>query len=94
MDEGYLCELCERVLKDATTSHHLVPRACHRRPRFRRRFTKEELLTTVELCRDCHRAVHDLVPDERQLGSEFHTVELLRGHPEIAKFLTWVRKQK
>jgi hypothetical protein len=49
---------------------------------------------TVSLCRDCHGAVHDLVPDEKQLGREFNTLEKLLGHEPIAKFVTWVRKQK
>ena len=88
------CELCGREMKRGTTRHHLIPRACHRRTWFKRRYSKSQLLTTVELCRDCHGAVHDLVPDEIELGKHFHTLELLREHPPITKFLTWVRKQK
>ncbi len=81
-------------MKDATTSHHLVPRAVHRKKRFRRRYSKAEMRTTVELCRDCHRAVHELVPDEKEIAQSYYTVELLKEHPAIAKFLNWVRKQK
>ena len=91
---SFPCDLCGRLLKDDTTRHHLVPRAVHRKKRFQRRFSKDERLTTVELCRDCHRAVHDLVPDEKEIAERYYTLELLREHPAIAKFLTWIRKQK
>lgn len=91
---AYPCDLCGRVLKQSTTSHHLVPRAVHRKKRFQRRFTKVEMRTTVELCRDCHRAIHELVPDEKEIAHSYYTLDLLRDHPAIAKFLGWVRKQK
>ena len=91
---AFPCDLCGRLLKEGTTSHHLVPRAVHCKKRFQRRFSKDEMRTTVELCRDCHRAVHDLVPDEKDIAQNYYTVDLLKEHPAIAKFLTWVRKQK
>ena len=50
--------------------------------------------TTVDLCSDCHSAIHDLIPDERELGRAYYTLELLQTHPAIEKFLAWVRKQK
>lgn len=49
---------------------------------------------TVDVCPDCHSAIHDLIPDERELGRTYNTLELLQAHPAIAKFLIWVRKQK
>lgn len=91
---SYRCELCEREMKADTTRHHLIPRACHRRSWFQKRFTKTELQTTVELCRDCHHAIHQLLPNEQELGRHYHTLALLRAHPAIGKFLNWVRKQK
>ncbi len=81
-------------MKAGTTRHHLVPRAVHRKKRFKKRFSKDEMRTTIDLCRDCHRAVHDFLPDEKVIARDYYTIELLRAHPEIAKFLEWVRKQK
>jgi hypothetical protein len=88
------CHLCGRVMKAGTTRHHLVPRAVHRKAYFKKRFTKEQMQTTVDFCRDCHRAVHDFLPDEKEIARSYNTIELLREHPEITKFLAWVRKQK
>lgn len=92
--EPFICALCGRHLKGGSSRHHLIPRACHRRTWFRNRYTKEVLQTTVEVCRDCHNAIHELIPDERELGRSYFTIELLQSHPAIARYLTWVRKQK
>jgi len=94
MSAEFECELCRRLLKGRGSRHHLIPRACHRRNWFRKRYSREQMQTTVDLCSDCHSAVHDLIPDERELGRSYFTVELLTAHPAVAKFLTWVRKQK
>ena len=48
--------------------------------------------TTVPLCRDCHRAIHRLIPREKELGRNYHTIDLLLAHPEIGKFVRWVSK--
>ena len=52
------------------------------------------MLQTVPLCKDCHRAIHRLVPKEKELGRYYHSLELLLAHPEIAKFVDWVKKQR
>ncbi len=88
------CQLCGRVTKRGTTQHHLIPRTCHGNRWFRKRFTRAEMRVTVSLCRACHNAIHDLIPEEKQLGREFYTLEKLLAHPAIEKFVTWVRKQK
>ena len=88
------CELCGRVTKRGTTEHHLIPRTCHSNKWFKKRFSRDDLNRTIAVCRDCHRAIHDLVPDEKQLGRHFNTLERLRGHDEIAKFIAWIRKQR
>ena len=49
---------------------------------------------TVSLCRDCHHAVHRLVPSEKTLGREHNSLEKLLEHPGIFRFVEWVRKQK
>ena len=81
-------------MKEPTTLHHLIPRMCHRNQWFQKRFSREQMQTTVPLCRDCHRAIHRLIPREKELGSNYHTIDLLLAHPEIGKFVRWVSKQR
>ena len=88
------CQLCGRVTKRGTTEHHLIPRTCHSNKWFKKQFTREQMSATIDVCRDCHRAIHKLVPDEKDLGRSFNTIELLLSHEELAKFVAWVKKQK
>lgn len=88
------CELCGRMPKKGTTEHHLIPRTCHSNKWFKKNFTREQMQQTVSLCRDCHNAVHKFVPREKELGRDFHSLELLKSHPKIAKFAGWASRQK
>jgi hypothetical protein len=88
------CELCGRRTKRGVTEHHLIPRTCHGNKWFRKRFTRQQMRRTIDVCQDCHGAIHDLIPDEKQLGRQFNTRELLLGHPEFGRFVEWVRKRK
>lgn len=74
------CELCRRETPDLTR-HHLVPR-------------EEDGAggPTAVVCGACHRQLHALF-DNRVLARELDTVERLRAHPELARFVRWVRKQ-
>jgi hypothetical protein len=47
---------------------------------------------TVELHPICHRKIH-AVCSERNLKAEYATMERLRGHPDIAKFIRWVARR-
>lgn len=78
MDEE-TCALCRRPLGRRREKHHLVPRS----------FGGRE---TVTLHPICHRKVHDVL-SERELAQDYGTTEALRGHPEIAPFLRWLRKK-
>jgi hypothetical protein len=88
------CQLCARVTKQGNTGHHLIPRTCHSNKWFRKKFTRQQMSQTVELCGDCHRAVHRLIPSEKQLGRHYHSLERLRAHPQIVRYVRWVRKQR
>ena len=88
------CELCGRVTKRGTTEHHLIPRTCHSNKWFKRNFTREQMRTTISVCRDCHSAIHRFVPKEKTLGREFNTIETLLAHEQIGTFVAWVRKQR
>ena len=35
-----------------------------------------------------------MIPREKELGRNYHTIDLLLAHPEIGKFVRWVSKQR
>ena len=88
------CALCQRITKTGTTEHHLIPHTCHRNKWFKKNFTREQMNETIDVCRDCHRAIHRLEIIEKDLGRHYNTIEKLLAHSEIGKFVAWVRKQK
>ena len=94
MKQKSVCELCGRQMQAGTTEHHLIPRTCHSNKWFKKQFTREQMQKTVSLCRDCHNTIHRFIPREKQLGRHFHTLELLRSHPQIARYIGWIRKQR
>lgn len=72
-----VCPLCERPIPpDQQDAHHLVPRSQGGRD-------------TVLLHRMCHRQLHALFT-EAELARELHSIERLRAHPAMARFLRWV----
>jgi hypothetical protein len=88
------CELCGRSGK-LLTFHHLIPRHCHRKKRFRSRFRLEEMRHRgLWICGACHSGIHDLFPDEKILGWSYNTRELLLADEKLRKHIEWVRKQK
>ena len=84
------CELC--ACDCSLTLHHLIPRTLHANGWFRSRFDREALNRTARLCRDCHSAVHEHI-SEKELGRQYNTLEALREHPEIGKYVEWVRNR-
>lgn len=84
------CELCGRR-GELLTRHHLIPRARHNKPRTRRAFGRTEPRKRLAwLCRPCHDHVHALFT-EKTLGAEFNTLALLAAHPEVSRFVAWIR---
>ena len=76
--ELIVCPLCERPIPEREQSaHHLVPKSKGGR--------ETELLHRI-----CHRQIHALF-SEAELATTYHTAEALLAHPEVAKFVTWVR---
>lgn len=87
------CELCGRL--KPLSFHHLIPRHCHRKPRYRRRYTLDEMRRRgLYLCSLCHGGIHDLIPDEDELGARYNTRESLLAHEGVARHVEWARKQK
>jgi hypothetical protein len=86
-----LCELCQ--VEDARNFHHLIPRTLHSNKWFKRRYTREQMQAGVEVCKSCHAAIHDLIPDEKELGRSYNTREKLLAHPEIGKYVLWKQRR-
>ncbi len=90
---GDRCALCRRVGL-TLTRHHLIPRKRHRQASCRKRFSHDERTGRIALvCRPCHSTVHAQLT-EKQLEQDYCTVQALADHPGIARFVSWVRKQK
>ncbi len=91
-DEPQKCALCGRSVRELT-AHHLVPRSQHRRIAKRTGRTVEELRAdTVDLCQPCHRMVHKTLT-EKELASDWQSIDKLRQHPQLQTFVEWVSKQ-
>jgi hypothetical protein len=85
-----LCELCQ--CEEAHNFHHFIPRTVHSNKWFKKRFTREQMQQGLNTCRQCHRMIHDLIP-EKQLGRHYNTRQTLLGHPELEKYVEWKRKK-
>ncbi|GAB5403219.1 MAG: hypothetical protein Aurels2KO_14500 [Aureliella sp.] len=72
----------------------MIPRTCHKNKWFQKNFSRDQMRVTVDLCHDCHSAIHKYVPKEKELGRNYYTLERLLEHPEIAKFVEWIKKQR
>jgi hypothetical protein len=75
-----ICPLCDRLIPPAQRdAHHLVPKS-------------RGGVQTTWLHRICHRQLHALF-SESELARNYHEVEALRQHPEMVRFLDWVRRK-
>jgi hypothetical protein len=86
------CELCQRdgVL---LTRHHLIPRMQHRRRSTQRRFDRQEMRERLlYVCRPCHNHIHTLF-SEKQLASEYNSVEALLTNKALQEFVDWIAKK-
>ena len=78
-----ICPLCGRPIPpDVPQSrHHLVPK-----------LKGGKGGETVLLNRNCHKEIHATLT-EGGLASSYATIDALRGHPRIYKFIRWVAKR-
>lgn len=75
-----LCQICDRELGDVLIEdHHLVPKT------FKGKHT-------IPIHRCCHQKIHATL-SERELLQYYHTVDRIRDHPEMQKFIKWVRNK-
>ncbi len=75
------CPLCGRKLVGGSSvnQHHLVPRSRNGRD-------------TVALHRICHAAIHATL-SEKELERQYNTIERLREHLQLRRFIVWVRRK-
>ena len=78
-----ICPLCDRPIPpDAKQSqHHLIPKL---------RGGKGG--PTVLLHQICHNEIHATLT-ETELARDYSTIEALRAHPRLEKFIRWVGKR-
>lgn len=58
----------------------------------RRRGVPVHDLPTVMLCGPCHKFLHRTFTNA-ELATDYPTVEALLSHPEVERFVRWVRTQ-
>jgi len=76
-----VCPLCERAIPSSQfDEHHLVPKLKGGR-------------ITVGMHRICHRQIHALF-SEAELAQRYNTAEALLAHPEIQRFVKWVKTKR
>lgn len=75
-----VCALCDRPIPPPLCdAHHLVPKS-------------KGGVVTVHMHRLCHKQVHAVLT-ETELARHYATPQALRGHPEIARFIQWVKEK-
>jgi hypothetical protein len=85
------CELCER--ENVLTFHHLIPVCLHANKWFKKNFTKEQLRKGIDICKkDCHKQIHLLIP-EKEMGKYYNTKAKLLKHPEVKKYIKWLKRK-
>ncbi|MEO0409250.1 MAG: hypothetical protein AAF289_18055 [Cyanobacteria bacterium P01_A01_bin.135] len=85
------CCLCQRY--GPLTFHHLIPKKMHRRPYFKKRFSRDELNQGINICRLCHNGIHDAY-DEMTLAKQYPTLEALQADGQLQRHVDWVARQK
>ena len=75
-----ICVICHRELGDENTisKHHLIPKSKGGRD-----------LETILIHNICHQKIHSMFTEE-ELRATYHTVEKLREHEGMSKFIKWV----
>jgi hypothetical protein len=86
------CELCGRAVGQLT-KHHLIPRMRHRHRHTRAAYGRTELGTRLLwVCRPCHDHIHAVL-SEKELAAAYNTRMALLAHPEIRRFVDWIRRR-
>ena len=77
------CELCERdVPSKRIEKHHFEPK---------KKKQKEGSVNVALVCNPCGDQLHQLFTN-KELEKEYNTIEKLKAHPKVQKWIAWVRK--
>ena len=78
-----LCPLCERPIPSEVPQslHHLIPK-----------LKGGTGGPTVLLHHICHKEIHATLT-EAELARDFNTIEALRAHPRLERFIEWVAQR-
>jgi hypothetical protein len=87
-----ICSLCGLEC-DRYTEHHFIPKTVHSNKWFKKRYTREQMNKTTPVCRECHHAIHDLIPSEKDLGRKYNTIQGLKSNAKIKKYLKWKKRK-
>jgi 5-methylcytosine-specific restriction endonuclease McrA len=75
-----ICPICKRHIPDSQRdAHHLIPKSKGGK-------------TTEYLHRICHRQIHALFT-ESELANQFNNAAALEEHPEMQRFIQWVKSK-
>jgi hypothetical protein len=73
-----VCALCDRrIPMRLRDAHHLIPKS-------------RGGTDTVFMHRACHKQIHALFT-ETELARKYFTIKALQEHPEVARFIDWVK---
>jgi hypothetical protein len=73
-----ICALCDRPIPPALRdAHHLIPKS-------------RRGVSTVFMHRACHKQIHALFT-ETELAKKYASPHALRAHPEMARFIKWIK---
>ena len=85
------CGFCGRLKE--LTFHHYIPRTLHSNKLFKKTYQAEFMKTHgIELCEDCHSAIHKFF-SEKELGKSYNDKNKLLSDERVRRFLRWVKKQ-
>ena len=87
------CALCGIEYDDNNVNfHHLIPKSFHSNKRILKQYDKDYLNTYgVYLCLACHNKLHSCI-DEKDMAFDLNTIEKIKNHFEIAKWINWKQK--
>ena len=87
------CELCGSE-RDYLNFHHLIPRTLHSNRKFEKMYDKMFMRNHgIWICKaQCHPQIHEFIT-EKEMGLNYHTIELLKSHPEVKKYIEWRSKR-
>lgn len=77
------CPICDREMIKGkfVDDHHLIPKA-----------KNGKYGPKITIHRVCHEKLHSLWT-ERELAQYYNTAERIREHPEIKKFIKWIKRK-